>query len=337
MPQNNSSHLNTNKRKVLVTGTTGLVGNEVVRQLLAAGEQVRALQHHTSVKFSHPNLEIFECDILDVTGLAEAMEGITYVFHCAAIVSFDPKDQRRLLKINVEGSANVINACINAGVKKIVYVSSVASLGRIREGQIINESMNWTEETSNSVYGKSKYLGELEVWRGIGEGLQAVIVNPTIILGGDNWETGSTAIFKSAYNEFAWYTEGVSGFVDVRDVAKVMILLMNNEITAQRFIISALNLTYKEIFSSIAKLFGKRPPSKRVTPAIAGVIWRIEAVKAMFTGKKPLVTKETARTAQVKAQFDNSKILQALPGFKFIKIEDTLAHVCAILKEKHHL
>ena len=337
MLQNNFPDVNTTQKRILVTGATGLIGIELIKQLLADGENVKALKHHTPFEFSHPNLEIHECDILDVIGLEDLMKDITHVFHCAAIVSFNPKDQRRILKINVEGTANVINACINAGVKKVVHVSSVAALGRIREGQIITESMNWTEETSNSVYGKSKYLGELEVWRGIGEGLQAVIINPTIILGGDNWETGSTAIFKSAYNGFAWYTEGISGFVDVRDVVKVMILLMNSEITAQRFIINAVNLTYKEIFSSIASFFGKRPPYKKVTSFMAELIWRIEAIKSRFTQKKPLVTKETSRTAQVKVKFDNSKILKALPGFQFTKIEETIAHTGAALKNKYHL
>ena len=123
------------------------------------------------------------------------MQGITQVYHCAAIVSFDPKDKDHLLKINIEGTANVVNACIDAGVKKLVHVSSVAALGRIRKGETVTEKMNWTEETSNSIYGKSKYLGELEVWRGIGEGLQAVIVNPTVIFGGDNWDNRFVGYF----------------------------------------------------------------------------------------------------------------------------------------------
>ena len=197
--------------------------------------------------------------------------------------------------------------------------------------------MNWTQETSNSIYGKSKYLGELEVWRGIGEGLNAVIVNPTIILGGDNWETGSSAIFKTAYNEFKWFTEGISGFVDVRDVVRAMILLMNSEITAQRFILNGENLSYREIFSEIADCFGKRKPYKKVTPFLAGIVWRMELIKTMMTGKKHLLTKETARTSQAKVFFDNSKILKALPQFQFNKIKDTIIDTCAILKEKYHL
>jgi nucleoside-diphosphate-sugar epimerase len=182
-----------------------------------------------------------------------------------------------------------------------------------------------------------EYFAEMEVWRGIGEGLKAVIVNPSLILGGDSWENSSSAIFKSAYNEFPWYTNGVSGFVDVRDVARAMMLLMNSEITGQRFILNGENLPYKEIFSLIAKCFGKKPPSKKVTPFLAEVVWRMEAVKSWFTGKKHLLTKETARTAQAKVYFDNSKILEALPQFHFTNIKDTIQFTCERMKEKYKL
>jgi dihydroflavonol-4-reductase len=324
-------------KKILITGAAGLVGNELLKQLLDEGYWVKAIYHSTPLSFSHPNLEIVQCDILDVVTLEEVMDDITHVYHCAAIVSYDPKDRLKILKINVEGTANVVNACIDAGVKKLIHVSSVAALGRIREDEMVTEKMNWTEETSNSIYGKSKYLGELEVWRGIGEGLQAAIVNPSLILGGDNWETGSSAIFKNAYNEFKWYTEGISGFVDVRDVARAMILLMNSEITAQRFIVSGENLSYNELFSSIAACFGKTKPYKKVTPFLAEMIWRVEAIKSKFTGKKHLLTKETTRTAQAKIYFDNSKILNALPQFEFTKIKNTIEYTCATLKEKYRL
>ena len=337
MLQENFSGDTTNQKKILVTGAAGLVGKEVVNQLLAAGEKVKAIYHSAPLSFSHPDLEIAQCDILDVIALEEIMQGITHVYHCAAIVSYNPKDKKNILKINIEGTANVVNACIDAGVKKLIHVSSVAALGRMRQGEVVTEQMNWTEETSNSLYGKSKYFGELEVWRGIGEGLQAVIVNPTLILGGDNWEAGSSAIFRNAYNEFKWYTEGVSGFVDVRDVARAMILLMNSEIYSQRFILNGENISYREIFSSIAACFGKKPPYKKVTPFLAEMIWRMEAIKTRFNGKKHLLTKETAATAQAKVFFDNSKIFKALPQFQFTKMKETIEFTCATLKKKYHL
>ncbi|HUZ59610.1 MAG TPA: NAD-dependent epimerase/dehydratase family protein [Hanamia sp.] len=337
MPQENLPENGIGNKKILVTGGAGLVGNELIKQLLTAGEKVKAIYHSTPVSISHPNLEVTQCDILDVIALEEVMQGITHVCHSAALVSYDPKDKHNLFRINIEGTSNVVNACIDASVKKLVHVSSVAALGRMRNDEMVTEQMNWTEETSNSEYGKSKYFGEIEVWRGIGEGLKAVIVNPTLILGGQNWETGSSAIFKNAYNEFKWFTEGVSGFVDVRDVARAMILLMNSEITAQRFILNGENLSYREIFSSIAFCFGKKPPYKKVTPFLAEIIWRAEALKTKFTGEKHLLTKETARTAQAKVYFDNSKILKTLSDFKFTRIKDTIESTCSVLKEKYRL
>ncbi len=324
-------------KKILVTGASGLVGSELLKQLLEEGFHVMAIYHSTPVNLTHSNLESAQCDILDTTTLHSVMQDITHVYHCAGLVSFEKKDKYRLLKINIEGTANVVNACIDEGVQKLIHVSSVAALGRIRKGDVVTENMNWTEETSNSIYGKSKYFGEIEVWRGIGEGLHAAIVNPSLILGGSKWEDGSSALFKSAYNEFKWYTEGISGFVDVKDVAKVMILLMNSEITSQRFILSSENLSYREVFSAMAKCFEKKPPYKNVSPIIAEIVWRLEAIKSAMTGKKSLLTKETAHTAMAKVYFDNSKILSALPGFSFRPVAAAINYTCATLKEKYHL
>ncbi|MGG9961912.1 NAD-dependent epimerase/dehydratase family protein [Ferruginibacter sp. SUN106] len=320
---------------VLVTGGAGLLGKELITQLLAQGKQVKAIYNKTPLAdFHSANLEQLQCNILDVVGLEEAMQGIEQVYHCAAIVTFNPKRKREMFKINIEGTANVVNAALEAGVKKMVYVSSVAALGRIREGEIINETMNWTEETSNSNYGQSKYLAEMEVWRGIGEGLNAVMVNPVVILGAGDWNGGSSQIFKNVYNEFPWYADGTTGFVDVRDVVNAMLQLMESDITAQRFIISAENKSFHDLFNLIAKAFGKKPPHKKVTPLIAAVVWRLEAIKSKFTKKDPLITKETAKTAMVKVNFDNTKLKKYLPDFKYRKIEDTVNDTCALFFQK---
>jgi nucleoside-diphosphate-sugar epimerase len=331
------SEKKTGEKQILVTGGSGLVGNELITQLLNADERVTALQHTSSINISHPNLSIVQCDILDVSLLEEIMQDITHVYHAAALVSYSPKDKKQLLQINVEGTANVVNACINNQVQKLVHVSSVAALGRIRNGEMVTEKMNWTEETSNSIYGKSKYYGEMEVWRGAAEGLQVVIVNPSLIFGGTDWESGSSAIFKKAYEEFPWYTNGVTGIVDVRDVARAMIALMNSDITSERFILNGENLSYKEIFTTIANCFDKKPPSKKVTPFLAGIVWRMEAIKSRITNKKSLLTKETARTAQAKVYFDNQKILKALPQFHFTNSKDTIEFTCSRLIEKYQL
>jgi dihydroflavonol-4-reductase len=320
---------------VLVTGGAGLVGNELIKQLLASGKNVRAIYNKTQLAdFKSPGLEQMQCNILDVVTLQQAMSGIEQVYHCAAVVTFNSRRRQEMFKTNIEGTANVVNTALDAGVKKIVFVSSVAALGRIREKQPITELMNWTEETSNSAYGQSKYLAEMEVWRGYAEGLEAVMVNPTIILGAGNWNEGSTKLFQSVYNEFPWYADGTTGFVDVKDLINVMMLLMDSNINGQRFIISAENKSYKEVFEMMAKAFDKKPPYKKVTPLIAKIVWRLEAVKSWVTKKDPLVTRETAKTALAKVQFDNSKLLKFLPAFNYKKLEDTIKEVCNNLPVK---
>jgi dihydroflavonol-4-reductase len=250
---------------ILVTGASGLVGSHLIIQLTAQQKKVRALYFNTppTQNISQENIEWFKADILDVVALEEAMQDVTQVYHCAAIVSFNPAKKNHIHHINIQGTANVVNACLQNNVQKLVYVSSVAALGRIREGIAIDETMNWTEETSNSEYGKSKFLAEMEVWRSIGEGLNAVIVNPVIILGAGDWHKGSTEIFKSAYEEFPWYTEGTTGFVDVQDVCKAMIALMNSNIVAERFILSAETVSYQYIFTKLLKHFIKNHHIKK--------------------------------------------------------------------------
>jgi dihydroflavonol-4-reductase len=322
---------------ILVTGGAGLVGKELIQQLLEKGHPVTAIFNKTPLPFSQSSLfQQAPCNILDVQGLEEIMlqHRIQQVYHCAAIVTFNPSRKYELFKINIEGTANVVNAALNTGVKKMLHVSSVAALGRIRENEAITEKMNWTEETSNSNYGKSKYMAELEVWRGIAEGLEAVMVNPTMILGDGDWNTGSSQMFKSVYNEFPWYAEGVTGYVDVRDVVKAMIALMESNISAERFIISAENRSFKEVFTLMANAFGKKAPHKKVTPLIAKVVWRLEAIKSLFSGKDPLVTKETAKTALATVHFDNSKLKEFLPGFTYRTIEETIAHTCQRFQQK---
>lgn len=323
---------------IFVTGASGLVGSHLIHSLMEKGFMVRAMYRQSIPQFKHADkVDWVKGDILDVTSLDAALKGVDQVYHCAAIVSFSPKQAATMLHANVEGTANVVNACIAHQIKKLVFVSSVAALGRIRQDGPVNETMNWTPETSNSIYGKSKYLAEMEVWRGMGEGLNVAIVNPVIILGAGDWNKGSSEIFKSAYDEFPWYTKGVSGFVDVLDVVDAMQLLMNSDVQGQRFIISGANVPYQEIFTCIAKAFNKRPPSKQVTPLLAAIVWRLEAVKGFLTGKTPLLTKETAATAQAIVHFDNTKFLKAFPEFKYRSMDETIQRTCAELKELHQL
>lgn len=323
---------------ILVTGATGLVGSHLIATLVNQGKKIKALYRSQIPVMQHASqVQWVKGDILDIQSLEDALAGVTQVYHCAAMVSFNPAHKHILYKTNVEGTANVVNACIDAGIEKLLFVSSVAALGRIREGAPITEQMHWTADTSNSEYGKTKYLAEMEVWRGAGEGLNVVIVNPTIILGCSDWNKGSAAIFKNVYNEFPWYTEGTTGFVDVADVVDAMVALMHSNISSERFIVSADNITYRQLFNLAASAFGKKQPHKKVSPLMAKLVWRVEAIKAMVTGSNPLLTKETSATAQAKVVFNNSKLLQYLPAFTYRSIPETVQRICNEFKQKYQL
>ncbi len=323
-------------KTVFITGATGLVGSHLIKELIQQDVKIKAL-YRSEISFSHKNIEWIKGDLFDVILLEEILTDVDEVYHCAAKVSFNPKNRKELFKTNVEGTANIVNACINCGVKKLLHVSSVAALGRLKNNTVISEEMQWNEETNNSVYGESKYLGETEVWRGIGEGLDAVIINPSIILGAGDWNNGSSEIFKTVYNEFPYYSEGVTGFVDVQDVVKTMIALMDSDISAERFIVSAENISYKVLFNMIAEAFDKKLPHKKISPFLAGVVWRAEAVRSLFTGKAPFITKETASSALAIVNFDNNKLLKALPSIQYTPLKTTVEKICIEFIEINNL
>ncbi len=317
---------------VFVTGGTGLLGGYLLRELVGRGEKITALyrQHHPVLltKEEIGAIEWVKGDILDAVLIHQLCSEADEVYHCAGMVSFNPSRKDDLMKINVQGTANVVNACVAGGVRKLLHVSSVSALGRKRNNAIVNETAKWSEENNLSGYGKSKYYAELEVWRGISEGLNSVIVNPTIILGVGDWNDSSAAAFKNAHNEFPFYTDGISGFVDATDVARSMVELMKSNISEERFIISGENLSFREVFTLMAKGFGKKPPKWKVSPLLASIVWRWERLKSFFSKEDPLLTKETAQTAQMKVYFDNEKILKFLPGFSFRPLEQSITESC---------
>lgn len=328
---------------VFVTGTNGLIGSVTARRLLKDGYRVRGLRRSTSdmrlVQDIYAQIEWIEGDVLDITALDEAMEGVTFIVHTAAIVSFIPRDRHQMYDINVNGTANVVNAALMAGIKKMAFVSSVAALGRPdpsklseREATVIDEHQKWEESPLNSHYGKSKYLAELEVWRGVAEGLPSVVVNPSMVLGEGDWSRSSTQLFKYVFDEKKYYTEGLINYVDVQDVAAAIVTLLFSEIKNERYILSAGHVTYKELFEKMAAGFGKKAPSKVVSTLMAETIWRVEAIRSWLTGSKPLITKETAKTARTKLVYDGQKIKQEL-GFQYKSLEETVTRVCDGLKK----
>lgn len=316
---------------ILVTGGTGFLGSHLLRKLVKTGVPVRALYRREipeEVKDIADRISWVKGDVLDVCALEEAMEGIEKVYHCAGMVSFRPEAREQVMKVNVEGTANVVNLALDAGVKKLVHVSSVAALGRAKTGKMIDEESEWQDSKHNSLYAVSKYQAEMEVWRGIAEGLPAAIVNPSIILGPDYFEDGSGLLIKNAWREFPYYTEGVTGFTDVDDVAEIMIRLMESTVSGQRFVISADNWKYVDLFTEMAVQLNKKPPHKLVKPWQAEIVWRMEVLRSKLTGKKAVLTKETAHTAQLKVYYNNEKIRKALPDFTFTPLKETIARMC---------
>ena len=320
--------------KIFITGGTGFLGAYIIRELVKEGYAVRALRRSPSLPAFLPasvfeKVEWVDGDILDVVALDEAMEGIDIVIHAAAKVSFDPADRKELFKVNIEGTANVVNIALEKNIRRFVYISSVAALGRTAQGDTVTEEKKWTNSKVNTHYAISKYHAEREVWRGMGEGMDVVVLNPSTILGYGDWNASSAAIFKHTYEEFPWYTNGVNGFVDVEDVARATLQLMKSNISNERFIVSGDNWAFRQLQNTIADAFGKKRPSKEVTPFLGQVAWRLEKLKSSFTGKKPLLTRQSARVAGSKTYFNHDKLLKALPGFSFTPLEISVQKACA--------
>lgn len=323
---------------VLVTGASGFVGSHLTRYLSGKGETVRALyySHPPADEMKQlPGVSWLRADLLDVFDVEEAMQGVTEVYHCAAIVSFKKEDRQQLMHFNRESTANVVNEAVLQGVRKLVYVSSIAALGRSKADAEITEEVQWEESRHNSVYSESKYLAEMEVWRGEGEGLEAVAVNPGIIIGEGDWETGSATLVKMVYNEFPYYTGGTNGWVDVADVVRAMHELMKSDITGERFILCAGSFSYKEVFTMLAGAMGRKPPYKLAGKFMSGIVWRLSVLKSMITGKPSTITKETARTAQRKVKYNNTKLLTSLPQFAYTPFADSIQRIAkSYLNEK---
>lgn len=319
---------------ILVTGGTGFIGSYIIKHLIEKGHAVRAIKRSSGkiplfIAADIMNkVEWVEGDILDITSLDEAMEGVAAIVHAAAIVSFSPDKKRMLYQVNVEGTANVVNMTLEKNIRRLIHISSVAALGRSVSGETVTETKEWNEGKLNTHYAISKHQAEMEVWRGIAEGLDAAILNPTVVLGYGNWHTTSCEIFKTVYNEFPWYTTGINGFVYVEDVARAAVALLESTISEERFIINGSNWNYQQLFNTIADNFGKRRPHRKVTPFLANVALVTEKIKSVITGKRSILSKETARIAQSCTYYDNSKLLKALPDFSFTPPEEAIRESC---------
>lgn len=333
---------------ILVTGGTGLTGSHLLLNLTKAGNKVKALIREGSsaewvkkvFEWYSPgdhqslfnNIEWVEGDVNDLFSLREAVQGIKYIYHCAAVVSYQPSDKDLMMKINVEGTTNLVNVALKEGVKKLCHCSSIASLGLAEKEEVVDESFSWKTSPRNSNYAISKFNSEREVWRGSEEDLDAVVVNPSIIIGPGDPARSSGQIFKSLLGGLKFYSNGITGYVDVRDVADIMIKLMNSDIKNERFILNSENISYRDVFTKISNCFDKAPPKYKAGKFLSEVAWRLERLKSMATGSKPLITKETARSANNKTFYSNQKIKNKL-NYEFTPIDDAISNTCEFLKK----
>jgi len=331
---------------ILVTGGTGMLGAHLLLELAGRGEKIRAIIRdknklaNVNKIFSfygaipdelQSNIEWVDADLLDIESLNESFKGINKVYHAAAMVSFNPRDKYQMIYNNVKGTANIVNASVKSGIEKLCHVSSVAALGHAELNTFADEETFRNPKEKYSGYSISKFRSELEVWRGITEGLNAVIVNPSVILGPGDWHSGSPSIFWNISKGLKFYTRGITGYVDVLDVARGMIELMESDVINERFIISAENLSFQELFNHVADAIGTKRPSFYANPFLLELAWRFEALKSRLTGKTPLITKDTIRSAKNTCLYSSKKIEEKL-DFKYTPIRKSILRIAENFK-----
>ncbi|WP_107037205.1 NAD-dependent epimerase/dehydratase family protein [Brumimicrobium mesophilum] len=326
---------------VFVTGGTGLLGSHLLVELTQQHDQITAIYRDESkistvekcfafylgenAYFHFKKIVWRKCDILDIPSLEEELEGHKIVYHCAAIVSFSKRDFIQMMEINRYGTANMVDLSLDLGVEKFCYVSSTAAVGNkdIPEQLEVDENGKWVLTDETSGYSVTKYSAEKEVWRGIEEGLNAVMVNPSVIFGAGDWNESSMKIFKTIDKGLKFYSPGANSFVDARDVATIMVELMNRDIFNERFLCIGENSSFKHLFELISKELNQKPPSKKVNPMLMGITWRLSVFWAVLTFSKPLITKSAAKNAFNTIKYSNQKVKNAI-NFEFHSLEDTV-------------
>jgi dihydroflavonol-4-reductase len=329
---------------IFVTGGTGLVGSHLLYALTSSGSRVRALYRSknnipqvakTFGYYSDRSQELLgliewvEGELLDLRDKPELLDGVDEFYHCAAMVSFESKNKKTMLRNNIDGTACVVNACLEKGGIRLCFVSSVAALGSSIEGELVEEGHLWKPSEDRSAYSISKFHSEMEVWRGLSEGLEAFIVNPSIILGPGNWNKGSSVLFQTCHKGMRFYTTGVTGYVDVRDVTACMILLMAQKTGGERYILNSENLSYREIFTLLSRAFGKRDPDILVSPLLGTIAAFGAGLLAYFTGKPAFITWETIRSSHHVTRYSNRKIFEKT-GFTFRPVAQSVNEIASL-------
>ena len=332
---------------ILVTGGTGLIGSHLLFHLISNGETVRSnYRSKASIEkvrkvFGYytdepsillEKIDWVKADITDLGDLGQLFIDIDQVYHCAALISFDPKDFKLLERTNVGGTANIVNLSIKYGIKKLCYVSSIAAIGSNPKQKEVTEESEWNEANAN-VYGITKYEAELEVWRGSQEGLNIVIVNPGVVIGPGFWKSGSGTFFTYASKGKKYFIPGGTGFVTINDVIHAMTRLMESTIRTERFIVVNQNMTYEQLFHKIASKLGVVPPTKEVSKFILECFWRWDWIRSYVFGKPRKLSKAVAKGLYHQEEYSNEKIKSEL-DFTFEDMDKAIGFCCAKFREK---
>jgi nucleoside-diphosphate-sugar epimerase len=323
---------------ILVTGATGLVGSQLLYDLAAAGETVRALRRPNRSRVladralgANPSLasrvQWVEGDVTDLFSVEDALQGVDTVFHCAAVVSFHPARRKELMKVNVEGTANMVQAALQSGVRRFCYVSSTAALGSASGEDLVTETTPWQPDPGLSAYALSKHRSEREVWRGIEEGLPAFIVNPSIVLGAGDPDAGSSALFGAVRRGLRFFPTGSTGWVDVRDVTRCMLSLAARDVVGKRYILNSENLPYRDVMQAMADAFGVPGPAYPVGQLLGAIGWRAEALRSLFRTRPPMITRETVRSGAEHRRYSNERVCAEL-GIAFLPVRQSVADHC---------
>ncbi len=321
---------------VLVTGASGFLGGELVKQLVAMGEPVRIIKR-SNAQLSHlstiiQQIEVVEADILDIPSLELAMDGIEKIYHSAAVIGYDSSYYKEMYKTNIEGTANVVNVALSKKVKKILHVSSIAAIGG-KPNELITEDTKWEKNKWNTHYGITKMLAEREIYRGISEGLEAVIVNPGIILGVGHKDKSTMRIFRNIQQQkLPFYTHGINGFVDVHDVVNCCIQLMNSDANTERYILVAENRSFKDYFELIASSLHVKAPTFQLNNSIGQFFLLVDWLASKITNRKRGLTSENMKIAIEKFEYSNQKVMNQL-GYQFVSLEDTIKKIASQMKD----
>ncbi len=311
---------------ILITGASGFLGHHLVDELLSVGHDLRALVRNSAKRqFAWGSLvEVVEGDLLDIEMLTQALDGVDTVIHAASVVSYWKKRHQEMRQINVEGTANLVNLCIELGIPKLIHISSIAALGKDTREKWITEDTPWNSSGAASAYAQSKYDQELEVYRGIAEGLHAIILNPGLILGEtQDWSSNTGKIFSVLSKGLTYVNSGSTGVVGARDVARAVSFLFEKEIpSGERFVLVGENLSQKDLMGKIAQSIDKAPPSRILPPGASMAVGYLSQFMARFTGKEPVITPETMRSSIRSYLYNGEKITRL--GFSYTPIDELI-------------